>query len=224
MTLDCPICNTSLTQRSIEGQTIDECVSCNGAWYDSSELSTILRTASDLNAFDQSNVDPPETIKCPRCATKVVSSIYAHDSGIAILKCASCSGVWLTAGQLDRIAQYRNGPHKTDRLGQALAETYAESNRQSRLIDLLQSRLLSLAFATVILILAAVLRGGNIADVLRLLAFLLLSLACIWFSDSMGRSTGGRIRYTTPGVAVALGGWILMFVVFGVVIYSAFNR
>ncbi|MFC1451825.1 hypothetical protein ACFLSJ_00600 [Verrucomicrobiota bacterium] len=45
--------------------------------------------------------------------------------------------------------------------------------------------------------------------------FLILPLACIWFSDAMGGYTGvglgrGAITSTTPGYLVAFGGWLLL--------------
>jgi len=44
--------------------------------------------------------------------------------------------------------------------------------------------------------------------------FLILPLACIWFSDAMGSFTGvmrGQyINATTPGCLVAFGGWLLL--------------
>lgn len=46
--------------------------------------------------------------------------------------------------------------------------------------------------------------------------FLILPLACIWFSEAMGAYTGvgfgsGAITSTTPGCLVAFGGWLLLF-------------
>ncbi len=44
--------------------------------------------------------------------------------------------------------------------------------------------------------------------------FLLLPLACIWFSEAMGSYTGSMrgqyINATTPGGMVAFGGWLLL--------------
>ncbi len=45
--------------------------------------------------------------------------------------------------------------------------------------------------------------------------FLILPLACIWFSDAMGAYTGvgfgrGAITSTTPGCLVAFGGWLVL--------------
>ncbi|MBN1270334.1 MAG: hypothetical protein JXB04_12155 [Kiritimatiellae bacterium] len=49
----------------------------------------------------------------------------------------------------------------------------------------------------------------------RVAIFLVLPLACIWFSDAMGGYTGvgfgrGAITSTTPGCFVAFGGWLLL--------------
>lgn len=51
----------------------------------------------------------------------------------------------------------------------------------------------------------------------RVAIFLILPLACIWFSDAMGSYTGigfgrGAITSTTPGCVVAFGGWLLLFI------------
>ena len=176
MTLNCPTCDSSLTQRSIGGQTIDQCMSCRGEWYDPSELSTILRSAEVEHLPVQTSVEPPREINCPRCQTKIVSAIYAHDSGIPVLKCSQCNGIWLAAGQLEKIARYRNGPHKTDKLRHAMAETFAQTNRLGRIASLIQSRSLSLAFVVGTLVVVAVLNGGNIEIILGLLARLVLPL------------------------------------------------
>ena len=52
---------------------------------------------------------------------------------------------------------------------------------------------------------------------LRSAGALVLALACIWFSESIGRYTGGlgrgRIDAPTPAFFVALGGWVLLVIV-----------
>ena len=230
MTLNCPTCAIALSQRSIGGETVDCCSTCNGTWCDAAELSSILRKTSIHQSTTRPSAESPATISCPKCEGEINSTIYAHDSGIPILKCSTCSGVWLVSGQLEKIHKYRHGPHKTDRLGQAMAESYAQSNALNGLADLVQSRFLSTVFALVMLIVALIL-GSGIPGILRLVAFLLLPMACIWFSDAMGNLTGVRmglarptITSSTPGIAVAFGGWILMFVAFGVMIYGLVGR
>ena len=230
MTLNCPTCAVALSQRSVDGETIDHCNVCNGAWYDPSEFSSLLSNSTATDSSDHRCANPLEKIACPQCKIEISATIYAHDSGIPILKCTNCSGIWLVAGQFESIVKYRNGPHKTDRLGQAMAESYAQSNALNGFARLIQSRVLSTIFAVAILIIATMC-GADAAGVLRLLAFLILPMACIWFSDAMGNTTGIRMGLTrpmitqsTPGIAVALGGWFLMFAVFGVMIYQMIGR
>ena len=60
---------------------------------------------------------------------------------------------------------------------------------------------------------AYALGGGEFA--FRMWIYLILPLACIWFSDAMGRHTGPYslsfwITKTTPGGFVAFGGWVLL--------------
>ena len=58
--------------------------------------------------------------------------------------------------------------------------------------------------------------------------FLILPLACIWFSDTMGGYTGvgmgrGAITSTTPGCLVAFGGWLLLLLPLIIAAITAFG-
>jgi CDP-diglyceride synthetase len=91
------------------------------------------------------------------------------------------------------------------------------------LIDVtLLSKALSMVAATGFVLLVFALTGSG-ESAFRALLFVLLPLMCIWFSDTMGRLTGismglGRpvITESTPGVFVAIGGWILLIAGLGV--------
>ena len=227
MHLKCPTCKIVLTQRLIDNVKVDQCDTCKGTWYDESELSSILRSTVGQASPNLSNITPPSAISCPQCSAIISATIYANDSGIPICRCTKCQGTWLVEGQLEKIVLFRNGPHKTDGLAQAMADSNAKSARFENYADLLRSRLYSLAFATIILVIAFI--GGGLEGSFWLLSLLAFSLACIWFSNEMGRVSGigmgiirPRITQTTPSIAVALGGWIVMFAVLGVQIYGAF--
>ena len=75
------------------------------------------------------------------------------------------------------------------------------------------SRTISGAIALAYLIVAYF--TGDGATIFRLALYLVLALACIWYSDAMGDYVGpfGRhaITQTTPGCFVAAGGWFLLF-------------
>ncbi len=61
--------------------------------------------------------------------------------------------------------------------------------------------------------------------------FLILPLACIWYSDAVGGYTGlnfgtrPAISQTTPGCFVAFGGWLLLFlpVIIGLAVWLIGN-
>lgn len=229
MHLKCPTCEIVLTQCLIGDETVDQCDDCKGGWYEESELSSILRNTVGKASSNSAIIAPLSTISCPQCSVKISATIYASDSGIPIFKCCRCKGTWLAEGQLEQIANFRNGPHKTDGLAQAMADSYAKSALFDQYADLLQSRLYSLVFAAIILVFAFT-TGGLLSSV-RLLPILAFAMACIWYSEAMGNTTGIRmglgrpaITQTTPGVAVALGAWLLMFAILGMRIYGMFAR
>lgn len=58
---------------------------------------------------------------------------------------------------------------------------------------------------------------GGAEPAFKMATFLILPLACIWFSSAMGGYTGvgfgrGPITSTSPGCFVAFGGWLLLLV------------
>jgi uncharacterized membrane protein YoaT (DUF817 family) len=67
--------------------------------------------------------------------------------------------------------------------------------------------------------------GGGAEVGLKVLMFLILPLACIWFGDEMGDYmgtwpiSGGGITNTTPGWLVRIGGWLLLLlpVIIGII-------
>ena len=74
------------------------------------------------------------------------------------------------------------------------------------------SRILSAIISLAYLAIAYFAGGGGAA--LRCGIFLVLPLACIWFSEEMGSFTGvmrgQAITSTTPGCLVAFGGWLFL--------------
>jgi uncharacterized membrane protein YoaT (DUF817 family) len=77
------------------------------------------------------------------------------------------------------------------------------------------SKALSLIVAMAYVALAYAFGDGAVA--MKMGMFLILPLACIWFSESMGGYVGGTMRgqyigSTTPGCLVAAGGWLLLLI------------
>jgi hypothetical protein len=85
--------------------------------------------------------------------------------------------------------------------------------------EILRSRLLSLIVALLGIVVIFILTRQPVA-IFQLGLALILPLACIWFPDELGTLTGistglarPQITEPTPGIAVAIGGWILMLTI-----------
>ena len=73
------------------------------------------------------------------------------------------------------------------------------------------SRILSLLVAATYVVIALLAGAGF--ETIKIAVFLVLPLACIWFSDAMGDYTGvagGGPMTRTPGIIVAVAGWLLL--------------
>lgn len=70
------------------------------------------------------------------------------------------------------------------------------------------SRIIS-GFIVVVYIGCGALFGGPVAA-LRVLAFCLLPLGCIWFPEAMGDYVGNRINASSPAVFVWALGWAVL--------------
>ena len=56
---------------------------------------------------------------------------------------------------------------------------------------------------------SGVVMGGPITG-LRILAFCLLPLGCIWFPEAMGDYVGGYVNAASPASLVSILGWIVL--------------
>lgn len=93
----------------------------------------------------------------------------------------------------------------------------------------MNSRIISGTIALIYISAASLSGGFGLAW--QVVAFLILPLACIWFSEAMGdyASVGlGRAGITrkTPGCFVAFGGWLLLLlpVIVGVIGFISGNN
>jgi hypothetical protein len=91
-----------------------------------------------------------------------------------------------------------------------------------------KNRILSGLIALIYLILGIF--AGGLETSMKILAFLILPLACIWFPDDMGRYTGrlpisgGGINQQSPGCLVRIVGWLLLLgLIIGWIMYKIFS-
>ena len=224
--MKCPVCDTDLSQYSYGGQTIDVCPECQGIWFDPGELKAVANemirqdVVPDQEAKDAFHVrsestdrDEPKKL-CPRCGELTEVFNYAYDSNVFLNKCQTCHGIWADQGEIEHVARYLKGNPAVNRYVESLAKKVVSDREQGLVSRLLRSRLLSGIVASVYLCAAIGTRDAR--TILNMIAYLTLTLACIWFSDAMGSYTGilsfprPAITRRTPGIFIALAGWILL--------------
>jgi Zn-finger nucleic acid-binding protein len=106
----CPRCKTKLKVFEIEGgDQAQVCENCNGLWLDAENFKRTTNPQRVPKKFFDSKThwhQPSETpfqyLSCPRCGRYMNRENYSRISGIIIDHCRD-HGVWLDAGELDRI-------------------------------------------------------------------------------------------------------------------------
>ena len=85
---------------------LDQCLSCNGIWFDVNELDQYL--AEKLIILDSPKVarykelDKKEGL-CPKCNRVMVKRPAPKHAGFMIDVCEGCHGVWLDSSELDKL-------------------------------------------------------------------------------------------------------------------------
>lgn len=114
LALACPRCQAPLAPRVFGSVTIDVCEACGGHWYDAGELERIRELGPTERPQDSPGVAPRwvdskgGAITCPRCRMPLATERYAYSSDLVLDRCENCNGVWVDAGELDRMDQLVN--------------------------------------------------------------------------------------------------------------------
>jgi len=85
---------------------LDQCLSCNGIWFDVNELDQYL--AEKLLILDSPKVDNYKELDrkdgiCPKCEMTMQKKPAPQGAGFMMDVCDSCKGVWLDSSELDRL-------------------------------------------------------------------------------------------------------------------------
>ena len=108
----CPKCEKELRQCTIGTVELDECIACEGTWFNNDELRKCKdQTDSDLNWMDfeiwkhkDRFLVSAKPIHCPHCNTEMVAINY-DTTDIEIDYCVNCQGVWLDGGEFQKIIE-----------------------------------------------------------------------------------------------------------------------
>jgi len=114
--MNCPICTSVLHTITYEGIEIETCRVCGGNWLDAGELGKIVRmrevrfNEAERRALARATkiaaltpVGPGRQLACPKCSGRMAVRNYGSDSGIFIDRCTACRGMWLDAGEIEKI-------------------------------------------------------------------------------------------------------------------------
>ncbi|MFH1593196.1 MAG: zf-TFIIB domain-containing protein [Candidatus Omnitrophota bacterium] len=85
---------------------LDQCVSCNGVWFDVKELDQYL--AEKLLILNSPKISDYKKLDkkvgmCPRCNQKMVKEPAPKGAAFMVDVCKKCQGVWLDSTELDKI-------------------------------------------------------------------------------------------------------------------------
>ena len=120
--MNCPICTSVLYTITYEGIEIETCRVCGGNWLDAGELGRIVKIrevnfseaerralAEATKIAAQAPTGPGRHLACPKCRGRMAVLNYGSDSGIFIDRCTACRGMWLDAGELEKIQMLIEG-------------------------------------------------------------------------------------------------------------------
>ncbi|HLP83854.1 MAG TPA: zf-TFIIB domain-containing protein [Phycisphaerales bacterium] len=104
--LKCPKDGSHMTKVTAGGVTIDRCDGCGAMWFDLNELERMLMgkvKTKDIDVGARARTDARINTKhldCPRDGSRMTEIEYPDQSHVHIMKCPTCQGMLLDAGEL----------------------------------------------------------------------------------------------------------------------------
>jgi len=148
--MNCPACNKTLEQMTVENITLDVCRGgCGGIWFDNIELKKVdepdecdAEILLDIETDQNTKVDHQSRRHCPVCKDQLMlRHFFSVKRSVTVDECPRCGGVWLDYGELGQIRrQFSSEEERTaaageyfqDVFGVELAKMRAESEEKTR--------------------------------------------------------------------------------------------
>lgn len=138
--MNCPACDHVLSSRHLAGIPVDICHGgCGGLWFDAFELAKVdesheltdeelLRPKFNL----ATQVGAGAKRACPLCAdVRLLRHFFSPQRQVEIDTCPQCGGVWLDAGELQRIRAEKESLNATEERAQVQCFVELVRQRQS---------------------------------------------------------------------------------------------
>ncbi len=110
--MQCPACDKVLTEMHYGHILVDVCDhGCGGTWFDAFELNKVDEPhelpgspAPHVASNKKFTFDAPAKRFCPRCSQQPMRRrFFSPKRRVEIDECPQCGGIWLDAGELERI-------------------------------------------------------------------------------------------------------------------------
>jgi len=226
--MNCPACGHLLTPVDVSHVAVDVCQDgCAGIWFDQRELRLFDESSEDAGQIlialarePRVAVDATLRRRCPRCPDSVLMRhFFSAQRAVTVDECPTCGGVWLDAGELDRIrSEYPSDAARRQAAELALEEALVpdrlalmDAELQEQLsYDTSRSRVLSSLLVACYLAVAFMLSGAVLA--LKMLYFSTVPWACVCFSDAFGGAISPILGTTreSPRSFVWFFGWLAL--------------
>jgi Zn-finger nucleic acid-binding protein len=91
----------------VEAAHIDECPKCQGRFFDQGEMFAALGATADSSYWDRQETAgqlKEGHLTCPRCEGHMLLQEIRHEkTSVEIDRCNECTGIWLDAGEAEKI-------------------------------------------------------------------------------------------------------------------------
>lgn len=98
---------TTLKDAEVTGRfELDQCLACNGVWFDANELDQYL--AEKLVLLDSPKVSNAHSLdrktgNCPNCGKLMQQDVIDKYKGVVVDICSACKGIWLDSTEIDKL-------------------------------------------------------------------------------------------------------------------------
>lgn len=125
----CPRDRSLLAQQKLDGVTVDVCPTCSGAFFDADELGRVTGDKELAKYLAEVHGKASSPMVCPACGG--LMDLDKVD-GVEVDHCTSCYGVWLDAGEMDRLAERGEGALEAGAAAKAVAMEERRYREQPR--------------------------------------------------------------------------------------------
>jgi len=113
----CPACKKDMIAVEYNNVELDWCTSCQGVWFDSTELELLLKSMklNGRNLLLDDILHSPEAIssekkrKCPICRKKMKKTTIGEHPGVLVDVCPQGHGLWFDGGEVAQLVKHLAG-------------------------------------------------------------------------------------------------------------------